>query len=118
MFQNELVNEFSKLYNLQYSESSKLFILIKLIVFISSSIKILYSIEGNMIYNEVSKVFSKEFSEDVPIFELLFSTSASNSSILTLLCENNIYDEVKVSHVCVISGFNGKMCAVLEKLKP
>ena len=34
------------------------------------------------------------------------------------LCENNIYDEVKVSHVCVISGFNGKMCTVLEKLKP
>ena len=72
MFQNELVNEFSKLYNLQYSESSKLFILIKLIVFISSSIKILYSIEGNMIYNEVSKVFG--FMHYMTIFYLICLT--------------------------------------------
>ena len=34
------------------------------------------------------------------------------------LCENNKYDEVNVSHVCVKTGINGKMCAVLEKLKP
>jgi hypothetical protein len=56
MFQNELINEFSKLYYSQYSQGSIMFTLIKLFIFVFSTIKVIYSFEGNIICNEVTKV--------------------------------------------------------------